>query len=183
MMKKLGYLMITLGFLAGALAAVVDKEQIRWDHFALALIVGVAGVVLVRASDKMESRHEGKLASNMQAVETSLDRIVKNVTGLNAEKASVNTYDVRHRIDELFADDLNTFVEARQSIAHTHSLNAYADVMTSFAAGERYLNRVWSASVDGYIDEVNAYLDKAQEQFVETDQKVRQLKANLSPQV
>ena len=183
MMKKLGYLMITLGFLAGALTAVVDKEQIRWDHFALALIVGVAGVVLVRASDKMESRHEGKLASNMQAVETSLDRIVKNVTGLNAEKASVNTYDVRHRIDELFADDLNTFVEARQSIAHTHSLNAYADVMTSFAAGERYLNRVWSASVDGYIDEVNAYLDKAQEQFVETDQKVRQLKANLSPQV
>jgi hypothetical protein len=176
MMKKLGYLMITLGFLAGALTAVVDKEQIRWDHFALALILGVAGVAIVRISDRRDKLHEGKLASNMQAVETSLDRIVKNMTGLNDEKASINTYDVRHRIDELFTDDLNTFVEARKSIAHTHSLNAYADVMTSFAAGERYLNRVWSASTDGYIDEVNAYLDKAKEQFVDTHDKVRRLK-------
>ena len=182
-MKKLGYLMITLGFLAGSLTAVVDKEQIRWDHFALALILGVAGVACVRISDRRESLHEGKLASNMQAVETSLDRIVKNMTDLNAEKASINTYDVRNRIDELFTDDLNTFVEARESIAHTHSLNAYADVMSSFAAGERYLNRVWSASTDGYIDEVNAYLDKAKEQFVDTHEKVCQLKANASPQV
>jgi hypothetical protein len=175
--------MITLGFLAGALTAVVDEEQIRWDYFALALIFGVAGVAFVRISDRRESRHEGKLASNMQSVETSLDRIVKNMTGLNAEKASINTYDVRHRIDELFTDDLNTFVEARESIVHTHSLNDYADVMTSFAAGERYLNRVWSASVDGYIDEVNAYLDKALEQFVDTHQKVRRLKANVGLQV
>ena len=183
MMKKLGYLMITLGFLAGALTAVVDKEQIRWDHFALAFILGAAGVAFVRISDRRESRQEGKLASNMQSVEVSLDRIVKNMTGLNAEKASINTYDVRHRIDELFTDDLNRFVEARQSITHTHSLSDYADVMTSFAAGERYLNRVWSASVDGYIDEVNDYLDKALTQFVETDHKVRQLKASSTPQL
>ncbi|HEC04470.1 MAG TPA: hypothetical protein ENI81_13125 [Phycisphaerales bacterium] len=183
MMKNIGYLMITLGFLAGALTAVVDKEQIRWDYFALALIAGAAGVALVRTSGKMENRHEGKLASNMQAVETSLDRIVKNMTGLNAEKASINTYDVRHRIDELFTDDLNTFVEARESIAHAHSLNAYADVMSSFAAGERYLNRVWSASTDGYVDEVNTYLDRAQGQFAESHQKVCQLKANTPPPV
>lgn len=183
MMKKLGYLMLTLGFLAGSLTAVVDKEQIRWDHFAFAFILGAAGVACVRISDRRENLHEGKLASNMQAVETSLDRIVKNMTDLNAEKESINTYDVRHRIDELFTDDLNTFVEARESIAHTHSLNDYADVMSSFAAGERYLNRVWSASTDGYIDEVNAYLDKAKEQFVDTHQKVCQLKANASPQV
>ena len=176
MMKKLGYLMITLGFLAGALTAVVDKEQICWDYFALALILGVAGVAFVRISDRRENRQEGKLASNMQSVEASLDRIVKNMTGLNAEKASINTYDVRHRIDELFTDDLNTFVEARESIAHTHSLNAYADVMSSFAAGERYLNRVWSASTDGYIDEVNTYLDKAQEQFSESLDKIRRFK-------
>ena len=180
MMKKLGYLMITLGFLAGALTAVVDKELIRWDYFALALILGVAGVAFVRISDRRESRQEGKLASNMQSVEASLNRIVKNMTGLNAEKASINTYDVRHRIDELFTDDLNTFVEARESIAHIHSLNAYADVMSSFAAGERYLNRVWSASTDGYIDEVNAYLDKAQMQFVDSLAKIRDLAQSRS---
>jgi len=48
-------------------------------------------------------------------------------------------------------------------------------VMSCFAAGERYLNRVWSASADGYIDEVNAYLVKAQEQFVDSLDKIKKL--------
>ena len=50
--------------------------------------------------------------------------------------------------------------------------------MSCFAAGERYLNRVWSASAGGYIDEVNAYLDKAQEQFADSLEKIQQLKTN-----
>lgn len=177
-MKTLGYPLIILGFLAGALTAVVDKEQIRWGYFVAALAAGAAGVVLVRIGHRRHSRLEGRLASNMQTLEASLGRIVENMTGLNAEKQSVNAYDVRNRIDELFADDLTAFVEARESIAHTHSLSAYADVMSSFAAGERYLNRVWSASADGYVDEVDAYLEKALEQFAQTHQKVCQLKAN-----
>jgi len=176
-MKKLGYLMIIIGFLAGALAAVVDVEGARWPQFAAALAVGAAGVALVRTGHKQISRSEGKLASDMQSVEASLSRIVRNITQLNAQKHSVNTYDMRHRIDELFAEDLTTFVEARESIAHVHGLTAYADVMSYFAAGERYLNRVWSASVDGYIDEVNSYLDKAQSQFVESLDRILRLKA------
>jgi len=42
---------------------------------------------------------------------------------------------------------------------------SYADVMSHYAGGERYLNRVWSASADGYVDEVNTYLDRSLEQF------------------
>ncbi len=67
---------------------------------------------------------------------------------------------VQHRIDELFPGDLNTFVEARETIPHVYGLQAYADVMSHFAAGERYLNRVWSASADGYVDEVRTYLEE-----------------------
>jgi hypothetical protein len=52
--------------------------------------------------------------------------------------------------------------------------------MSSFAAGERYLNRVWSASADGYVDEVNIYLDKAQEQFAESLNRIEQLKAHAT---
>lgn len=37
--------------------------------------------------------------------------------------------------------------------------------MNPFAAGERYLNRVWSTSTDGYIDEAHIYVTKAREQF------------------
>src|SRR4030042_1738232 len=174
-MRKIGYLVIAVGFLAGSLAATIDKEEMQWGYFAAALAVGIVGVGLVRLGVRREKRVEGKLALNIQSVETSLSRIVQNMTGLNAQKSSINTYDVRYRIDELFTEDLSAFVEARQSIAHTHGLNAYADVMSSFAAGERYLNRVWSASADGYIDEVNTYLDKAREQFTESLDKVQNL--------
>jgi len=182
MMKKLGCLMITVGFLAGSLAAVVDKISVQWDYFIAALLAGAVGIVLVRFGQRQESRAEGKLTSNIQSIETSLGRIVENMRRLNTEKLSINTYDVRHRIDELFIEDLNTFVQARQTIAHVHGLAAYADVMSCFAAGERYLNRVWSASADGYIDEVNAYLEKAREQFVESLEKIQRLKTNPGSQ-
>ncbi len=114
----------------------------------------------------------------MKAIETSLAQIVEKISQLNAQKQFVDIYDIRHRIDELFPGDLTSFVQARESIAHVHGLQAYADVMSSFAAGERYLNRVWSASADGYVDEVNIYLDKAQEQFAESLNQIEQLKAH-----
>ena len=51
-------------------------------------------------------------------------------------------------------------------------MTAYAEVMSRFAAGERLLNRAWSASADGYLDEVvqslaagNAHLQAARELF------------------
>ncbi len=177
-MKKLGYAMVTLGFLAGALAAVVDKEAVRWGYFAGSLAVGAVGIVVVRTAHARHSQAEEKLTSDMQAIESSLTRIVENLRQLNAQKRSIDTYDVRHRIDELFTDDLTSFVEARQSIAQVHGLQAYADVMSYFAAGERYLNRVWSASADGYVDEVNDYLDRAQAQFVESLERIRRLKVD-----
>jgi hypothetical protein len=167
--------MITFGFLAGTLAAIVNTDKILWHYFAASLAVGAAGIVLVRVSHHKVSRAEGKLADNMQAIETSLNRIVNNVTQFNKEKHSIDTYEIRHRIDELFIEDLNTFIQARESIAHIYGLPAYADVMSCFATGERYLNRVWSASADGYIDEVNTYLDKAQEQFTESLEKIKNL--------
>jgi hypothetical protein len=174
-MKKLGYAMITVGFLAGALATVVDKDAVRWEYFAGALVVGAAGVIVARLGRRQQAREGGRLAANMQAIEDSLSRIVDNTKRLNAQKQSINTYDVRHRIDQLLTEDLTTFVEARQSIAQVYGLQAYADIMSSFAAGERYLNRVWSASADGYIDEVDTYLEKAQSQFVESLQRIRHL--------
>jgi len=181
-MRLLGYLMITAGFLAGALAAVVEVETVRWGYFASSLAVAAFGIVLVRIGRAQLGRAKGKLTANMQTIEASLSRIVENMCQLNAQKESINTYDIRHRIDELFTEDLAAFVQDRKSIAQVHGLNAYADVMSYFAAGERYLNRVWSASADGYVDEVNTYLDKAQEQFIESLARIRQFQTSaVSP--
>ncbi len=169
--------MITAGFLGGALASVTDKDEVQWGYYAGALAFGAGGVAIVRASEKQASTSEGKLAASIESIETALGSIVENMKQLGKEKESIGTYDVRHKVDELFLEDRTSFVDARQSIAHLYGLSAYGDVMSSFAAGERYLNRVWSASADGYVDEVNAYLDKAREQFIDSLGKIRQLKA------
>ena len=175
-MKKTGYLLITFAFLVGSLAAVTDKLNVQWGYFLAAIIVGVVGVILVHHHEWKNSRSEKKLAVNLKDIKTSLTRIVKNITKLNAEKQSINAYDMHRHIDKLFREDLTTFVEARESLIHAHSVQVYADVMSYFAAGERYLNRVWSASADGYIDEITAYLDKAQVQFTEALNNINQLK-------
>lgn len=177
-MKLIGFLMVTVGFIAAALAAVVDENAVRWLWYIPALGLGVAGVILIRVDIARHSKTEHHIAARIETVESSLDKITANINKLNTEKHSINTYDMRHRIDELFIEDLDNFVDARQSIAHRYGLAAYGQVMSSFAAGERYLNRVWSASADGYIDEVNDYLEKARDQFAQSLEQIRRLKTN-----
>jgi len=174
-MRNIGYLVITVGFLGGSLFTVLDEQYVNWLYFGVTLMVGIAGIVLLRISNKRETHEEGKLSANIENLKISLKNIVVNIKQLNAEKNDINTYDVLHRIDELFPNDLTVFVDARESISYVYGLQAYADVMNNFAAGERYLNRVWSASADGYIDEVNAYLEKAEQQFLEAKEKLNNL--------
>jgi hypothetical protein len=176
-MKTIGFLMVTVGFLAAALASVVDENTVEWLWYIPALGLGIAGIVFIRNDHAIRNKAEHHVAAKIETVDSSLERIAANINKLNAEKHSINTYDMRHRIDELFIDDLETFVDARESIAHRYGLAAYGEIMSAFAAGERYLNRVWSASADGYVDEVNAYLDRAQKQFSESLNKIRRFKA------
>jgi len=175
-MKKLGYLLITIGFLAGSLATIINTETVLWVYFVISMGIGIAGIIIVRAGHKKVHTSEDALNKNISSVEISLGNIVKNISELDSQKDSINTYDVRLKIDELFPNDLTNFVDSRKSISHIYGLIAYGDIMSSFAAGERYLNRVWSASADGYIDEVNTYIEKAKEQFVESFEKVKNLK-------
>ena len=72
---------------------------------------------------------------------------------------------LRNAIDDRLREDLRRFAEARESIVHLVGLQAYANIMSEFAAGERYVNRVWSASADGYTDEAARYLERAAAQF------------------
>jgi len=160
-LRHLGYLLITVGFLGGSFEVVKQVEGVNTAIFLLWLALGVFGVVVVQRARKAEATDVTVISTNIRAIEESLEKITTDARQLNEEKAGVNIYDLRRRIDELFPADLARFVDARESIAHSYGLKAYAEVMNRFAAGERALNRVWSASTDGYVDEANAYLDKA----------------------
>lgn len=164
-MKSLGYILIALGFLVSSYFSVTHAEQVQWSIVIPSLVMGLIGVALIQLSIRGQSQAVDAVRSNIGKLEASLARIVESITQLDADKQSINVYDVHDRIDELFMADLDTFVENRESMGHAFGLQSYADVMTHFATAERYLNRCWSASADGYIDEVHTYLTRAKNQF------------------
>ena len=175
-MKLFGFVLIAAGFLAGSYLTSLDPRLVQWSYFLPALVIGLGGVALVRMSTRQAAQADEKVSSDIQVIEKSLSSLVSKVGDLDAEKGSIHTYDMRHKIDELLLEDLDAFAEARETISHLYGLHAYADIMSHFAGGERYLNRVWSASADGYIDEVNAYIGHALEQFRAAQALVNQAK-------
>ncbi|MEJ2085752.1 MAG: hypothetical protein P8Y44_08745 [Acidobacteriota bacterium] len=174
-MKNSGYLLITLGFLVGAYFAVVDTEAVSWRYVVPALLVGLVGIALVQLASHGKRRSGDAVRSSVDLLGSSLSRIVDKAARLDSEKETIDVYDVRHRIDDLFMSDLDTFVDNRESIGHAYGLQSYADVMTQFATGERYLNRCWSASTDGYVDEVHTFLTRSHEHFAEALRKLEEL--------
>ena len=164
-MIKIAKTLIVITFLAGAYLASLDREIVNWFYFIPVMMLGVVGVVMLKRGEKAAARDSSVLTNDKAVMQNSLSNILNNLRTLNERKESIPTYEMRFEIDRIFRDDLNSFADSRESMKHLFGLMAYADIMSSFAAGERYLNRVWSASTDGYIDEVLQYVEKARDQF------------------
>ena len=95
----------------------------------------------------------------------ALHNLVGLLAQMNAHRDTIAVHDVHTRIDEELTSRLTGFVEARESLIPLYGLQAYAELMTEFAGAERNINRAWSASADGYIDEVWICLTEAQRQM------------------
>ena len=128
---------------------------------------GVVALYVYKKTHHSEAKSSHRLSGNLQILETSLSNILRNLEEINADSATLPVYEARFEIDRLLREDLSNFANARESMKHVFGLQNYADVMSAFAAGERYINRVWSASTDGYVDEVHSYLERATQQFRE----------------
>ena len=167
-MARIGYLLIAIGFVLAALFASVTpraEDQVQWNRYLPGLIASVVGVALIQLSRRRAATDSDHVAANLDTLRTSIARITENMAAFDAAKDGMGIDAFHQHIDSTFRDDLAAFADARKSLVHSHGVRAYAEVMNDFAAGERYLNRVWSASVDGYIDEVLAYIVKARAQF------------------
>ena len=164
-MEMLGKILVALSFIGGAYLASLHPTEMNWTWFVPVIAAGVLGAFVVKREQKAAALHGDTVAGHKEDMEASLDNIVANLEKLEAGKADIPTYEMRFEIDKLFREDLNRFADARESMKVMFGLQAYADIMSSFAAGERYINRVWSASTDGYVDEVLAYVTKSLNQF------------------
>ena len=164
-MNLISKLIIIAAFLGGAFLASLDHLLVNWLYFVPVMVGGLIGAALLKSNEKSTAQSSTRLQEDKAMMAKSLDNILKNIKALAGRKDKVPTYEMRFEIDKYFREDLNNFADARDSMKHLYGLQSFADIMSSFAAGERYLNRVWSASTDGYIDEVLLYVDKAHSQF------------------
>ena len=176
-MKLIALLLLFAAFLAGAFLTSLDPREVNWTFFVPVLLVGLVALWLHRRAEHAETRSGDRLSGDMTVLETSLGKILANLEELDARGHDLPVYEARFEIDRLFREDLNRFAESRESMIHVFGMQNYADVMSNFAAGERYINRVWSASTDGYIDEVRTYIDRATRQFRDANAHFLELKS------
>ncbi len=181
-MQSIGLVLIIIGFLAGSLVAVLEADAVNWLLFLPALAIGVLGVAMVQIAMRRYASDVTRLSSNTRALRDSLERVVDKLGSLNRDKADIDTYDLPERIDQTLRDDINTFVEARESIVYLWGVQSYGEIMSHFAAGERYLNRVWSSAADGYIIESHTYLARSLEQFSQARKLLQSLAKNSDAQ-
>jgi hypothetical protein len=170
-MKNITFLLVVLAFLAGAFLTSLDKDHINWIYFIPVIVIGFVSALLFQKHSNAEAKQGHVLENNKKILVESLNNIIKNLSELNGRKDKVPTYEMRFEIDKLFREDLMNFADARDSMKHLFGIQHFADIMSSFAAGERYINRVWSASTDGYVDEVMMYVEKSFLQFEHAKQE------------
>ena len=171
-MKNFGFLLLVAGFLGGAYSTALDTEVTNWLMFIPAALAAIAGVVMIKRQASGQATSESVLTANRAELTESLANIVGNLEELINAGADIPIDKLRDEIDSRLRDDLRRFADARESMIHLFSLQTYADIMSEFATGERYINRVWSASADGYDNEARTYLDKAIEQFRDASQQL-----------
>jgi hypothetical protein len=170
-MKRIGFLLLAGGFLVGAYATALDVQNVNWQLFVIAALAAVAGLVLIKRATAAHARSDSVLEMNRSELRDSIANVVRDLGQIVGDKTARGP-ELRDAIDLRLRNDLRRFAAARESMVHLFGLQTYADIMSSFAAGERYINRVWSASADGYDEEAATYLTRAAEQFADAQEQL-----------
>lgn len=166
-MKIIGYLLLIVGFLAAAYSTALDTQITDWNLYVPAAIAAIVGVLTVKRLDRGEARSEHVLTANRAELRESLSNIIRDLEQIKSETGALSALQLRDTIDDKLRNDLRRFADARESLVHLYGLQTYADIMSDFAAGERYVNRVWSAAADDYDAEAWTYVGKALDRFRE----------------
>ena len=178
-MKNFGYFLVAAGFLGGAFATSLDVQNVDWILFTGAAGAAFVGLLIYKRQLSTLARSEEVLEVNRVELRESIANVVNDLGDIIGGELTQGAV-LRDRIDLKLREDLRRFADARESMVHLFGLQTYADIMSNFAAGERYINRVWSASADGYDEEANAYLKKAARQFDEARQQLLKAAESIS---
>ena len=163
-----GQVLLWAGFLSGALASVFEVKNksdewatINWSWFIASIIIGAIGIAVYRASRRSTAAKEEKLQSDFDCLRPALEQITVGIASLRKNLDELAPTQITKTIDDELVDEFRKFADARESIIEKQGMAEYANITTQFAAGERAVNRAWSAGADGYVDEVASCLDRA----------------------
>lgn len=128
-------------------------KTVDWAWYLISAAVCFGGVFFLRMSKNASATTEEESSSNVKQIKANLADAIKNTEVLNKTISKLSPRQILNFIEEKLLDDLRDFADGRDSITAEHGLEVFANVMTQFAAGERAINRAWSASADGYVQE------------------------------
>ncbi len=162
----------------------------RWPYswlFVLSCVGLLGGAWIIRRTRRMElaAAVAAGPVTGKDAVDaaTVFARLSGRLHSLAEELAETNDQDARleaiiRHIGQIQRDDVPAFAADRPALVNRLSLAGYAELMDSFAAMERQLNRAWSAAADAHLPESETCLRNAQPLLVET---LRRLKSHSAP--
>lgn len=147
----------------------------RWDagwFFLTALVGLLAGGLIIRREDRQQmaallEREPEETETPEYALRAAHDAVAalrRDVEGLDRAQQAT---EITRRVGDLQLTHLIAFVDARPELVGRFGIGGYARLMDPFAAGERQLNRAWSAAADGALAEALASLERGQEALAE----------------
>jgi len=169
----------------------VDQRRVRvkefsfarwseWWVYALGCAGMLIGAMLIRrenarqfASGAKSDAKPGRDADqSLKQLRFELAELLANLAA-QSDPAAQGTL-IIDRAERIVSDNVPPFIDARPKLVGRLGLAGYAQLMDHFAAGERKLNRAWSAAADGYVDEAIENLDLAAALFDEAEQRLNQ---------
>ncbi len=149
-----------------------------WPIFAVSAVVLLAGSLLSRIGAKRAAAlAEHQAASDtlspdaaMEALCRVVDELMEDLPAMSNSESACHV--IAQRVDEAVREYVPAITEARDRLVARMGLGAYASFMDVFSAGERSLNRAWSAASDGAAYEAAASLERAHERLAVAKDKL-----------
>ncbi len=141
----------------------IEKKwpTVRWLWYGLSMALGLAGVALLRSTAKSADQDSGRVEAEYSTITNSLAELNERVAKLGGSLDTMKPAEVVQYIDDRCAEPFADFADARNALVQRFGLQAFAEIMTQFASAERFVNRAWSASADGYMNEARDCVTRA----------------------
>lgn len=184
MLKKLSYVLIVIGTIGASIcAAKTLPNQEGWQSawqvhtvmFAGYIVMMAAGILFSRIKSNPLLEIHAETETKTPSIQTYLTQAQMQLKALDSKTGSLSTQELYLSLGKIMEETLEPFVEKRGDLIDQYGMAKYALVFTPFAQAERYLNRAWSAAVDGYKEESTEYLSRSLPLLLETNDILKQL--------